>query len=214
MLVKLARDWFDRNGVFHAVRDGLAELPDDYDLGEEPSSEKGRPYYRNLPPGAVIMSKSGTLPSPAVPAKPGFQAKAENEQLLDLIPFAAPVDALIRTDNSHVTEADKAATDKMAKLVAEATKPVNAAQSPAEKVIAQVSQSGGKSATPASVAKGKEPAPTNADSSKQEDAAARSSGASAQTATSPQSTQTPTTAGAKETLAAKAAAARNDDDKE
>ena len=154
MLVKLARDWFDANGVYHQVRDGLAELPDNYDLGKEEKDKDGKVIgYQNLPPNAVIMSKTATLPSPSVPAKPGFQAKPDNEQLLDLIPFAAPLDQVIRTDNSHVTEDDKKKVEEMAELVAEATQPGNAAQTPAEKVVAEVSQNTpGKPATPARTA--------------------------------------------------------------
>jgi hypothetical protein len=174
MLVKIARDWFDRNGVFHAVRDGLVELPDDYDLGEQ-KEKGGKPYYSNLPPGAVIMSKTATLPSSGVPAKPGFQAKSDNEQLLDLIPHAGPLDAMVRTDNSRITKEEQASVEKMAKLVAEATKPGNAAQTPAEKVTAQVSQTApGRATISAASAEGKkviEPNPGGPDDDEEQEPA-------------------------------------------
>lgn len=76
-LVKFKRNWFGPDGKTYS---GLSEVGNDMIYPN-----------RQIPSDAVVMSDDGTLPSDAVPIKAGFGAKPEYEQVLDQIPFAAPL---------------------------------------------------------------------------------------------------------------------------
>lgn len=79
MLVKLKRDWFGPGGTLYRTDQGLAEL-----------DEKLR---HELPSDAVIVEykATGGLPSKGPRPLPGFGAKPLHEQVLDQIPYAAPL---------------------------------------------------------------------------------------------------------------------------
>lgn len=82
MLVRLRRNWFGPDGIQYRATQGLAEIS--ADLRDE------------LPSDAVIVSEDGTLPSRGTPTIPGFGGKPQHEQVLDLIPYAAPTHLLRR----------------------------------------------------------------------------------------------------------------------
>lgn len=82
MLVKLRRNWFGPDGVQYRAGQGLAEIGDD--LKDE------------LPTDAVIVSEDGTLPSRGTPTIPGYGGKPQHEQVLDLIPGAAPTHLILQ----------------------------------------------------------------------------------------------------------------------
>lgn len=75
-IIEIKRDWLDAYGIYHAVRDGnLVELADD---DPQPIPRDAQEVYKG----------PHNLPSISPQVKPGFQAKAEHEQVLDLIPGA------------------------------------------------------------------------------------------------------------------------------
>lgn len=127
MLVKLERNFNDEDGNFHQVRDGIAELRDDYltvdNNGEAVKGEEAQ--QRRLPKGAVIVSKNGTIPSPAVPVRPGFQGKSLNNQVADLVQavddkgvIAAAVVESLAGDDNKLTEESVANAEEAAKNAA------------------------------------------------------------------------------------------------
>lgn len=76
--VRLKRNWFGPGGTRYRQRDGLIEVPDN--------------YVPLLPSDAEVFDSGGRpLPSKALEPVAGFGAKPLHEQMLDLIPHAAPM---------------------------------------------------------------------------------------------------------------------------
>lgn len=82
-LVKLRRNWFAPGGVRYRARDGL------HQVSQEVADQ--------APSDAIVYDDNGkTLPSRSPVPRPGHGAKPLEEQMLDLIPGAAPTH-MIRT---------------------------------------------------------------------------------------------------------------------
>lgn len=75
-LVRLRRDWFAPNGVRYLVREGLADVPDEW------------VDAKLLPPDSEVINAD--LPTVSKPKLPGFGAKPMHELALDEIAGAAP----------------------------------------------------------------------------------------------------------------------------
>lgn len=91
MLVRLRRNWFGPDGIQYRAGRGLAEI--------------SAAFKDALPSDAVVVSEDGTLPSAGTPTIPGFGGKPQHEQVLDLIPYAAPTH-LIRAAADEQPNAD------------------------------------------------------------------------------------------------------------
>lgn len=81
MLVRLRRNWFGPDGIQYRATQGLAEISEE--------------FRDDLPTDAVVVSDDGSLPSRGTPTIPGFGGKPQHEQVLDLIPGAAPTHMIL-----------------------------------------------------------------------------------------------------------------------
>lgn len=84
VFVILKRNWFGPDGARHRVTDGMFQIPDDQ-VDQLPSTAR------------VFDDNKKELPSRSLLPKPGFGAKIAEEQILDVIPGAAPVHSTVAT---------------------------------------------------------------------------------------------------------------------
>lgn len=109
-LLKLKRNWFGPDGVRYRARDGLHQVSDE--------------VAAQAPSDAEVFDDNGkSLPSRAPLPLPGFGAKPLHEQVLDLIPGAAPMHVQkIATSDAPTLALDETEQKKVAETIAEREK--------------------------------------------------------------------------------------------